>query len=45
LKIENKKESSERKYAFKITNEDSIKYSESLEEAITRNETAAHRII
>ena len=45
LKIENKKESSERKYAFKITNEDTIKYLESLEEAITRNETAAHRII
>ena len=45
LKIENKKESSERKYAFKITNQDEIQYSKSLEESITRNETAAHRII
>ena len=45
LKIENKKESSERKYAFKITNQDEIQYSVSLEESITRNETAAHRII
>ena len=45
LKIENKKESSERKYAFKITNQDEIQYSASLEDSITRNETAAHRII
>ena len=45
LKIENKKESSERKYAFKIINQDEIQYSKSLEESITRNETAAHRII
>ena len=45
LIIENKKSSSDRKYAFNITNQDKIAYSNSLDEAITRNETAPHRII
>ena len=45
LKIENKKGNTEWKYAFNITNQNEIKYSQGLEDAITRNETVSHRII
>ena len=45
LKIEDKKEKTDRKYAFNIINEKEIQYSSSLEEAIKANETATHRII
>lgn len=36
---------SESKYGFEIMNQDDIQYSESLDEAIKRNESANHRII
>lgn len=38
-------ETKEKKYGFDILNIDTISYSSSLEEAMTKNETAKHRII